>query len=385
MRPRLKFITIGLTLFMTVVSAILPTSVWACLWDRDTLAMERRFYPHAHEMIAGFFPKHSDAYYEWRIDDRLAVPEESRSPSDYDDLAVAYDKLGQHDEAVAVMEKKLERFPKEGRYQSEANLGTFLIHAGRYAEGLVHIQRAIEINPEAHFGREIYQQLLVEYLIQQEYEPEDLPIAALDARPTGFASFIMQQRSLSGDEAEEELHRAAVGVMGMMRFGHHDSPVLLEALGDLLAGGDPDGMHDSKMLSARAYLQAASRVQDETIASKYREKAEATLFGQMSVELPNIEESLRAETRLASDLHQQVAMDEERWIRANIDVDEQFARKYLEGRTYQLPIDEPVVIRSVTRIGVSRILVLGVIGLAVVGLVGFVWRRIRRGNRIAAH
>lgn len=66
----------------------------ACAWDHDTIAMERQRFPEAHELIVGYFLRHSDVYYHWRIKDRLKTPFENRTPAQYDDIAVAYDKLG---------------------------------------------------------------------------------------------------------------------------------------------------------------------------------------------------------------------------------------------------------------------------------------------------
>src|SRR5262249_53255141 len=68
--------------------------------------------------------------------------------------------------------------PRNDLYSTYANLGTFLI-LGPFRqirpgneedkqilrEGLKHIQTAIEINPDSHFGREIWQAVIIEYMI----------------------------------------------------------------------------------------------------------------------------------------------------------------------------------------------------------------------------
>ena len=74
---------------IAAISLIVPEPGFACLWDYDTLAMERQRFPEAHELIAGHFVRHSDAYYEWRISDRTAKPVDQRTPLDFDDIAVA--------------------------------------------------------------------------------------------------------------------------------------------------------------------------------------------------------------------------------------------------------------------------------------------------------
>lgn len=91
------------TLALTVLAIAAPTCGQACLWDYDTLAMERRQFPQAQELVAGHFLRHSDAYYEWRITDRNGKAVAERSAADLDDLAVAYDKLGDHDKAIIVI------------------------------------------------------------------------------------------------------------------------------------------------------------------------------------------------------------------------------------------------------------------------------------------
>lgn len=70
----------------------------ACLWDYDTIQMERQEFPTALELITGKFLRHSDVYYQWRIEDR--TPKLSASPSAelFDDLAVAHEKLGNLDQ-----------------------------------------------------------------------------------------------------------------------------------------------------------------------------------------------------------------------------------------------------------------------------------------------
>ena len=108
---------------------VLTNSAVACLWDLDTLAMERTRFPGTLAIITGKFARHSLAYYQWRVENRLSRLKSS--PNDVkllDDLAVAYDKLGQHELAIKTMESIRDRSPN--RYETNANLGTFHIHAG---------------------------------------------------------------------------------------------------------------------------------------------------------------------------------------------------------------------------------------------------------------
>ena len=138
------------TLLAFLLFVSLRVDVHACLWDYDTLRMEREMFPWAHELIVGYFVRHSDEYYQWRIKDR-GTKGGRKTPQDYDDIAVAYDKLGQQDKAIATIQEKMEKWPDQGTYESHANLGTFHIHNGQFKEGLVHIEKAIEINPMSLF------------------------------------------------------------------------------------------------------------------------------------------------------------------------------------------------------------------------------------------
>ena len=183
----------------TLMLVIFAMTAWAgvtavaCLWDHDTLQMERKRFPTTLELITGKFLRHSKAFYEWRIKDRESRLNQERSSELYDDLAVAYEKTGRKDEAIRVMMDKDSSFP--GLYTTHANLGTFYIHAGRLSDGIVEIDKALAINPEAHFGRELYQKRLVEYLLTLQVDkPLELPLSdqlTQGMSPIGFASFLL--------------------------------------------------------------------------------------------------------------------------------------------------------------------------------------------------
>lgn len=151
--------------------------VHACLWDSETLLQERARFPSTLEIIVGKFPRHSDAYHHWRLRDRLA--KRKRDPNNdelLDDIAVSYEKLGRCEQAIEVTREQLTRTPD--RYESLANRGTFLVHRGELREGLVFLERAIKVNPDAHFGRERYQAILVKYILNRRDAGEiKLPLA----------------------------------------------------------------------------------------------------------------------------------------------------------------------------------------------------------------
>jgi hypothetical protein len=169
-----------------LVCSIFAVSVQACLWDRDTLAMEARGLPGITEIITGRFDRFPALYYEMRL--QRVSEQLEKYPSNlelYDDAGVACDRLSLSDQAIGWMERKLsvlEGLETEGvdtsehRYRYLANLGTFHVHRwlknGADRENMADMERsreliaaAIELNPDAHFGRERYQLLAIEWIL----------------------------------------------------------------------------------------------------------------------------------------------------------------------------------------------------------------------------
>lgn len=344
--------------YVTAILAVILMSASlasGCIWDTDTLDMERSQFPSVLELITGKFRRHSQAFYQWRImdrEERLETASRSHQPAIYDDLAVAYEKTGQTRRAIEIALEAAERFPD--RYQTLANLGTFYIHAGEFDEGLKYIDRAMEINPDAHFGREGYQKLLVQY-VQTRAKRIDgqviLPVNTeedtdWDKDPPGFARFVLSHwSSTTGkslderDERQDELERATTGVLGMMRFGNHRSPVLLEALADLMTGGYGFST-PARQLAARALLRAGESV-DADARQAYRSRAEWLLGMQMNSErrgrmaLIAVEIQLEKEIAAADEWFEQIVADEKRWLGESEDPDEEFRIKYYKPATAQ--------------------------------------------------
>lgn len=133
------------------------------------------------------FPKHGAAWYEARNRRTLellnhhAENDPARWPL-VDDLAVAFDRLGRPADAIPLLREKLSQQEAAGitgrdLYTSYANLGTMLIHANMgkarsgdadavqfLDEGIRLIHQSVEVNPEAHFGREKWQAAIAEFL-----------------------------------------------------------------------------------------------------------------------------------------------------------------------------------------------------------------------------
>lgn len=367
-------------ILLMTYSLIIPAHCLACMWDYDTLKMERQRFPYAQELITGHFLRHSDVYYEWRIADRSKKSLDERTPADFDDLAVAYDKLGQHEKAIKTIEGKIERWPEEGRYESEANLGTFLIHAGRLEAGLLHINRAIEINPEAHFGREVYQKLLVEYIIQQRAAGVTLPLSqAYGPGPIGFAEFLVKQQKIKQEDQDKEFQKATKGILGMMRFGNYRSPVLLEALGDLLVA--VYWREDSKMLAARAYLKASYEVAEEPAKTLYRERAELILDLQVARNLNELEEEMQQEIEQADEFYTQIEEDETFWAATGKNLDRQYGVEYykqpiLKVSNAKYPPDPE------TKIFLFLLIMVSGVVLSIIAVIVMIRRWVRRSSQL---
>lgn len=321
----------------------------ACLWDWDTLQMERRRFPGTLEIITGKFVRHSPAYYEWRIRDRMKRMEsEADIPHLAGDLAVAYSKLGRHAEAISLLEKALEANPD--RYETLSNLGTIHMLAGDLKTGKAYIDRAIVINPDAHFGRERYQSMLADYFLTTRKTPhpaaESFNVIHPKGHYVGFAEFVLSKNGASSDEeTKAELAKAQKGILGMMHFADYDSPLLLEALGDLLIAW-PTYEEDALQLAARAYYRIAQVSSDEETRKQFKEAAKNMVWGQYDYIKFRGDDKPRAVQRdeiekLSTDLDHEldeaqafvatIAADERRWIDERIDVDQAFAAKYYDS------------------------------------------------------
>jgi len=295
------------------VLLLVPSLAWACLWDYDTLLAERSRFPTTLELITGKFLRHSPEFYEWRVKDRQRKLETDPDNLELlDDLAVAYDKLGKQDLAIELMERKEKNEP--GLYETAANHGTFLAHAGKLEESLPFLKRAIEINPDAHFGREKYQIYLIEYALEKPVDQS-------------FWQFLGTRNEA---ETEEQRQAAIKGVLGILRFGNHDNPRVLEALGSLLTSYEPDSRSpDAKALAARAYLKASYLTKsDGERSGKLRDLATRTLELQATTTLTKLEAEFQSELGDSEAWYRDLRQRELAWIAAGTDVDAEFAKLY---------------------------------------------------------
>lgn len=178
--------------------ATVPLSAHACLNDRDSdaLAFEAKRLPIARpgvsreapdipgivEVIVGHFPRNPALYYQSRIArcQRELAADPKQLPL-YDDISVAYDRLGKSGEALAWIEKKRPLIPAsdtEALYRYFANAGTFRAHQwlrdgakderiGELERARAEIAKALQLKPDAHFGREAAQLQAMDWILKE--------------------------------------------------------------------------------------------------------------------------------------------------------------------------------------------------------------------------
>ena len=225
--------------FFAMVCVLCSGSLAACLWDYDTVRQEVDGKPDTLVAILGGFAQNPPLFYEMRLERVSKMLADNPDDLDaYDAAAVACDRLGRPDDAIEWMAKKAEALERLGyngkgeaqpnhRYRYLANLGTFHAHRwiknGANREEMADIERAreliaqaIEENPDAHFGREKYQLMLIEWAIKgdryYEWDDKDLPVS-----PTHGAGTL--PTFLAAANSDEILEEAEIGLVGLITQG----------------------------------------------------------------------------------------------------------------------------------------------------------------------
>ena len=152
--------------------------------------------------------------------------------------------------------------------------------------------------------------------------------------------------SKDAEEMKAELAAAQKGVLGMMHFANYDSPLLLEALGDLLIAW-PTYKDDALQLAARAYYRVAQLSEDEATKDEFKKAAANMVYGHLDYinyrkanrtkrtrpksDLEKLSADLNRELAEAQAYFDSIAADERRWIAEGVDVDQAFAAKYYDS------------------------------------------------------
>jgi tetratricopeptide (TPR) repeat protein len=227
---------IALTAFVLLVG--FPLTVAACLWDRDTLAAEGRGMPDGIAVLTGRFERNPDLYYEMRLTRiESLLKSQSLELALYDDAGVACDRLGRHDEAIAWMIRKKAILDASGSepsdirehlYRYHANYGTFLVHRW-LSQGAdrskIHevelaceeIAKALEINPDAHFGRETYQLQAMQWIVNPPKIDPYSPLPSFIKWPSGMIYSEMPD--------PDEVEKTVNGLAGLVTLGNAWSSV----------------------------------------------------------------------------------------------------------------------------------------------------------------
>ncbi len=231
---------------------LLVSVALACLWDSDTLAVELAGLPGVEQVVYGDVDRMPPAYYRHRRDRVAALIDAgTATAADHDDGAVAADRLGDHDQAIAWMQAKraLPGLTDDDRYRTEANQGTF--HAHRWLSGgadrsdltdldqaLAYLDAALALNPDAHFGREQVQRDLIAWV--RDPPEGDHPISYLQATRRDDLKM--------GDDNLDHLHDVVEGLRGLVVLGAAwESVDVMHALARALEG---EGRNSAAMLAS---------------------------------------------------------------------------------------------------------------------------------------
>ena len=216
----------------------LASPAHACLWDYDTFKEESIGRRELVQVLGGDLQKHSRAFYEAKVAYTRPMIDGGGAPKErYDDLAVALARLGQLDEAIAVLGEKERRFP--GEYTTLANLGTFLGMKGELQGSLEKLERAVAKWPDAHFGREVFQVQLLKLLLRAQKDPEllrreNLLGLEMDVTDAGIkgTSYSKARKRRAATAASPVPAKAIEALVGMIRFGEaQELPAVWSALG----------------------------------------------------------------------------------------------------------------------------------------------------------
>lgn len=264
-----------MTAFVGVVLASFssPSPVEACGWDYETYQAEAKSMPCVYDALLGFWPAHDPAYHRRRLE---AFDYAARWYPDWtpglDARGISQLKLGELEAATPLMERRLALTPDA--YPAHANLGTLLTFSGEFERALEHIDRAMQIEPEAHFGREKYHRALVVFL----QRVADDPTVAERENFLGFAPTAAQRTHGSKSTfAELGLEDDAIDALVAMItvYGAEELAEIYFTLGELLA------VRGDKRLAYTAYRRARGLEHPRKAeAKRYMDALDAALMNE---------------------------------------------------------------------------------------------------------
>ncbi|PQV63716.1 hypothetical protein B1R32_10955 [Abditibacterium utsteinense] len=264
--------------FLLLLPLLCAQPALACMNDRDSdsLALQAQKFPDTLRVITGRFERNPPLFYQMRIQRSLAqLKKTPREFGLYDDIAVAYDRLHRDDEALEIMAKKRALLPpfdaknakmKEAWYRYYANAGTFRAHRflGANPQKIKEMQtardfikRAIEIKPNAHFGREKYQLMAMEWILAV-HERKGKNIFSLGRWIKDRDKWEETWEFGSGPAPKRAT--ATAGLSGLIVLGAAwESADIFEALGEALQSKDGITLRYLTLLRCREILQSGKK------------------------------------------------------------------------------------------------------------------------------
>ena len=264
----------------------------ACLNDVESIM--RTYAPSSPEaIVVGAFTRMPSEYYELRVRNLEQLRGASKLSLDqYDDLAVAYERLGKTELALKRIEEKIAAMDGDGvvwpemqtpkgmpvkrylRYSSLANRGTFRIHLwmkrGTKQEsktlienGITDLENAVKINPDAHSGREWAQIAIAKWLARGADDYPGFTGKSSEGIVNGLLGLVELGSAWESPDIYALVAREAgdkpIGNLAKLRFDE-----LLASgkkpIGDLKPGLDKVVSEDAR----QAFLKARKRA-DETV------------------------------------------------------------------------------------------------------------------------
>lgn len=271
----------------------------ACIWDSDTLFLEKHARPKMAKVILDPASVAADDKQLLARIDQLRADPKTNSAAWWNELAGANLRLGRAQAAVDLLKPVVESFPND--YGMHANLGTAYHLLGRYAEAERHIARDLELNPDGHFGLERYHLALLQYLARPaDYQSRHLyidewtgrffrghflhlgkPAAKLERGQTGYESPpeaindvpppYRYQWDLAGDPKCEEglIYMASLNpgqpacfvMLGVKCLANHDLNLAAAAYERAIQLGSPQrGILLERVSKIRAHIRQAQRL-----------------------------------------------------------------------------------------------------------------------------
>lgn len=222
----------SLVILTCVISLLgFTTQTLACMGSSYSRTYAAQYdIPSTYDLAISKLPIHSNAYYQWIIQASLEkIKNNQMTLNDYDDLAVAYNKIGDKAKAIELLTPLVKKNPN--RFSSVSNLGSIYLNLGDYENGLKYIRIANTLKPVDSYDREYAQEKVYSYLKSRHKTiPYSFPIQNIESG-TNFADFALKDVPI--EKQNDEIIRLIFGVENMVRFGNHDSPVSMEVLGDL--------------------------------------------------------------------------------------------------------------------------------------------------------